>query len=556
MGFWDSLVQTFVGDKKPKDLPNASAAIYPVYEVQTPQYQYPNPYNLAINGYKANEIVYACISKRAKAISEAGLMVYDTTGETKERDEQHALAQLIRKPNERVTEEEFWQISEIYLLIAGFSAWEKEYNRLGEVINLWPMRPDWCSFYRGQGSPLRAIRYQPYGLPPVDIPAEKVLIFQYFDPIFPLLKGFSPVMAAYKSIGVDNNATDFLNQFFRDGAQVSGLLKTTQSIGDVEGERIRRRWTQQHGGVGNWGQPAVLGSGIEYQQMGLNFRDMQFGDLDARSESRICSVMEVPPILVGAKVGLDRSTFSNFSEARKAFYEETVTPEWRFMASQVREQLLPDFEDDTESWSVAFDIAQVKALQEDRTASWARAVSAATAGLVTRDEARAEMGLDPIDEVDVFVGNAPAPGEETVQAETPEQLKPFTGEAQSPETETETGDESEAVELEEDKAEAEPTEDEVAEEKRFKAFAEKRVREGKSSEIEAFRFDYLDATRQAELLAEVGAVSNLPPFLGQDTTKAFNQRKAQRELEKQMTLYFRGLRKRLGKKVRHVPASV
>ena len=43
------------------------------------------------------------------------------------------------------------------------------------------MRPDWCSFLRGQQKPIRAIRYQPYGLPYLDIAIEVVLLFQYFD---------------------------------------------------------------------------------------------------------------------------------------------------------------------------------------------------------------------------------------------------------------------------------------------------------------------------------------------------------------------------------------
>ena len=41
-------------------------------------------------------------------------------------------------------------------------------------------------------------------------------------------------------------------------------------------------------------------------------------------ESRICAAMQVPPILVGAKVGLDRSTFTNYQEARKQLWEEAI----------------------------------------------------------------------------------------------------------------------------------------------------------------------------------------------------------------------------------------
>lgn len=43
-------------------------------------------------------------------------------------------------------------------------------------------------------------------------------------------------------------------------------------------------------------------------------------------ETRICAALNVPPILVGFRSGLERSTYSNYEEARKSFYQETISP--------------------------------------------------------------------------------------------------------------------------------------------------------------------------------------------------------------------------------------
>lgn len=496
MGFWDTLVGNITGRGKKE--PRAYANVYPLYEQQSPQYPSPSPYSLMEAGYRCNEVIYSCIGKRAKAISEAPLWVYDDTDETPEEIEDHPLRMLLRRPNERVTEKQFWQISQIHLDIAGFAAWEIERNNIGEPIALWPMRPDWCSFYRGDGRPLRAVRYQPYGLPPMDIEIDNVLLFQYFDPKYPLLKGYSPTMAALRQIGVDNSTTDFLKIFMQEGAQFAGLLSTTQKLNDIEAERIQNRWTKQHGGVGNWSKVAVLGEGVTYQSVQMNFRDMVFPELDARTESRICMTFETPPILMGAKIGMDRSTYSNYAESRKAWYEEWVNPQWEFLASQVQEQMLDEYTEQPENYICQFYTRNVRALQEDETAIWTRTVDAATRNIITRDEAREKMGYDAIDEVPVFVGmGAPAVGEEAEPGPTAEEMaQQFSSGSGNGNTRWNAEDQ-----------EGSDAEQEL-EEKQWRAFARKR--EGNLAGLKSFAWRYTPRWKQAIFLAEVGVPVDAP----------------------------------------------
>lgn len=507
MGFIDNLINLIPGvtREKPNQKGPVVAGTFPSWEVVTPQYPTPTPYNSMRLGYKLNEIVYSCVNLRSTAIGEAPLKVYNITGETPEEDKQSALIKLLKRPNDRITQAMFWQVTELYLLVAGFCAWEKERNRLGEVIRLWPMRPDWCGFMRGQNRMLDYIRYQPYGLPPVDVPIDDVVLFQYWDPMYPGLKGWSPTMQAYSIMGVDNNTTAFLDRFFKSGAVPAGLLKTASTLTETEARRIQSLWESQHGGAQNWAKTAVLGSGVEWQSTTMTFKDIGFGDVDARSESRICGMFRVPPIMISAKIGMDRSTYSNYQEAKKGFYENSVMNEWGFLSGMVAEQLLPDFYADPENYTTEFDSGNIKALQEDRNAQWQRATQAAIASLITRDEAREEMGLDPIDETDVFVGNAaPAVGEETEPAEdVPPQLAGFMG---APVT---SGSASEQPEQDEE-PEKPPTPEEELEEKRYREFVARRKKEGKTAEIARFQFKHIKGARLSRLLVEAGATPN--PF--------------------------------------------
>src|SRR5690606_9298295 len=133
----------------------------------------------------------------------------------------------------------------------------------------------------------------------------------------------------------------------------------------------------------------------EFQKIGLSFEEMGFDVLDARSEARICMVLGVPPILVGAKIGLDRATYSNYNEARLAWWEDTLRPQDRNFESVIQGALAPEFGTDI---VVEFDFGNVPALKESEDAKWTRTTSALGAGYITVNEARLFIGLDDIGE--------------------------------------------------------------------------------------------------------------------------------------------------------------
>lgn len=461
----------------------AYSSYYPQYEIQTPQYISPSPYSLAQVGYRTNEVIYALISKRAKAMSDAPLYeYYDSLDDEIEPEEvrQSDIRKLLKRVNQGIGEKMFWQITSIYRDIAGFAAWEIERNRLGEPVRLWIMRPDWCSFLRGEGKPIRAVRYQPYGMPPMDIPIENIYLSGRFDPLYPQIRFYSPTMSALSQIGVDNSMTDFLNDFVKHGAKFSGLLSVAQTIDENTANDYKRRFRDSHGGTQNWSDPLVLGLGAKYESMQMNFRDMAFPELDARTESRICMAFEMSPILISAKVGLDRSTYSNYEQASRAWYNEWVTPEWKIVADTFGEKFLPLYHSDPENYYCEFNVSKVLALQENRSERWKRADMAFRGGWATLNEAREEAGLDPDDD---------ETGGQYYQKATTTVTDPI--EYQSDDVS------SNALPTLPQKQTEQESDEEI---KNFRSFARKRIREGKSGDIPLFEFKFVSPENALELI--------------------------------------------------------
>lgn len=510
MAYLDTLTRSRSDARTP------AALMFPLWEQTTPQYPQPNPYSLANEGYRRNELVYACINKWMKAIAEAPLRVYDQRGKTPDELKDHALRALLTQPNPYQSEKSFWRTTQMFLKIAGFAAWEIEFSNIGAPIGLWPMSPHWCAFRRGPGKPIAWIEYKPWGTELAPVPIERVLLFQYMDPVSMFTKALSPSAVAGRVGAVDNNTTDFLKLFMEHGAVVNGLLTTEQPLQEAEAQMYRRMWSEQHGGYANWTDPAVLGQGIKYQQTQMDFRQMTFGDLDARDETRICQAFAMQPILVSAKVGLDRSTFSNYGEARKAQYEEEYMPEWDWLEAEVQSQLGPKFDDiaaQPEMFLLDFDISQVHALQEDRTAKWTRAGSAFTNNLATRDEARAEMNLDPVDNAPVFYADTrPAPqpqfGFATDRSAAMDANARMDGAARDRNA---TGANANDDALSEDEmvSDAEKSARD-RERKQFKAFADKRLKEGKPDAVHQFRFKFLPQSEQVRVMVNALAWKAYP----------------------------------------------
>lgn len=338
-----------------------------------------------VHGYRKNELIYSCVALKADSAATPVLRVY------RKRDDvelpEHPLRRLLRKPNPFMSDFDFIAITLMLLDLAGRTVWEKQRSGGGRVVGLWPLRPDWLLPVLGPGGLPSAYEYHAEGKI-IPMLSQDVLEFKVWDPLN-LYDGLAPVSVAGRVGDVDNAATDYLKKFFDQGGIPPGILSSKLKLTDPAVADIRRRWKERYGGWQNWTEPAVLDSDAAYQQTGMSFKDMGFDVLDGRSEARICAVLRTPAILVGAKVGLDRATYSNYGEARKAYWQDDLTPQYRRLADELNNDLAGEFGDDVE---LRWDFSQVPALQEDQTAVWERAGKALERRGITVNEYREAIG--------------------------------------------------------------------------------------------------------------------------------------------------------------------
>jgi HK97 family phage portal protein len=362
-----------------------------------PDYFERNFENYVKEGYRRNALVYACITKTANTAASVSLQMHDKGTDQVLKD--HPVRQILTAPNPLMDEFDFWTTTIVHMKLAGVSYWQKIRDNAG-IMALWPIRPDYVRPQIDQQSGLTSYRIHISGIDVDDLPAQDVMAFRLPDPM-DMFKVMSPIEVLSRDADVDNSLTDFLKIFMDRGAVPQGVLKSSLVLNDDEVEDVRARWEARYGGYRNWMSPAVLDKDAEYQTIGMSFDEMEFGSLDGRNEQRICMVLDTPPIIIGTGTGLDRSTFSNYESAYKLWWETSLMAIYVRLSSVINRQLVPEFDSNIEA---QWDFTKVPALQEARDSRWTRATAAFSAGVITRNMALEEMGLETVGaEGDVFV---------------------------------------------------------------------------------------------------------------------------------------------------------
>ncbi len=272
----------------------------------------------------------------------------------------------------------------------------------GNVVELWPVSPhvirpvtvrktDFISFYRRD---LGSGKYE-------DIPTENVVHLKLGMDDRDHRLGIAPIKRLVRQIASDDEATRFAAALLANYG-IPGLVVTLDAAATLsreQAEDVKARVEGAYGGD-NRGNVAVLSPGAKMEQIGFSPEALNLKALHQIPETRICSVMRVPPAVAGLSVGLEQtSNYASFREVREMFTEGTLLPLWALNAEKFTQALRPDFTPDRQVF-LAYDTSEVRALQEDVTARYTRLNVAVQGGWVKPNEARAEVGFPPLPELD------------------------------------------------------------------------------------------------------------------------------------------------------------
>lgn len=347
--------------------------------------------NLVAEGVRINSAVFACLTTLVWGFGEADMIVAASDG-TEIPD--HRLKKLLDRPNEDMTGRQLRQTILLYAAISGNGYLWIQRNNFGEAIALWPLNDSQVQVVPGRNSREGLVRYYMIAdggsvYDGTRINKEDIIHFKFMpDGANPEL-GLGGLQAAARDIDTDNEMGTYTFSLLRNNAIPPVVI--TMAEGEIVDEdvamRLRQSWKERLGGS-NRGLPAFLEAGMDVKTLGSELNEAAYAAMHALPESRIAATLRVPPILAGLKVGLDNSTYSNYAEARAAFTEDTLSPLWAAFAEVINMRLVG--EDD--GIHIIFNLDEIRSLQEDVDNLWTRIINAFNAGIITRAEAKTQLG--------------------------------------------------------------------------------------------------------------------------------------------------------------------
>lgn len=377
----------------------------------------------ATEGYSRNELVYACIEELSTSAAEPRMMI-KVAGEW--RIEGHPLLDLLDRPNEFMTRYQFFATVIMHRSIAGNAYALIERLNSGRPYGLWLLRPDRVKVVPDRQRYISHYEYDIGERDPIRIPPEDIIHFKARHPLDDYY-GMPPLMAASARVDIDNYMRDFVKTFFQSAGVPAGLLNVKSKLSADAKTEIKGRWRNEYGGPSGWHELLILDqteASFTPMTQTLGPSGLVVPNLDEINEARIAMCFGVPLTIIGARLGVNSSSYANKRSDRESFWEEELAPLYKDLSGALDLRLTPAFRDVQE---IAFDLSDVRALQEDQDKYHARLRADVMAGLMSIEEFRQATGMPLQLEGGTFLVPAnliPTPAAALQLAEVPNRAPP------------------------------------------------------------------------------------------------------------------------------------
>ena len=351
----------------------------------------------ALEAYIRNVVAHRAISMVATSAASVRFKLMDVTPRRANREiKSHAILDLLKHVNPSQGCGSFFQALYQYQLISGNAFIQAVGTKDSAPTELHLLRPDRMAVIAGKGGIPAGYRYSVNNVV-MDFPVERVtgrsriLHVKTFHPLNDWY-GLSPIEAAAYSIDQHNQSGAWNQALLQNGARPSGALVVKQEAGnggtlsDEQYNRIKVQMDEQFSGAINAGRPLLLEGGLDWKEMSLTPKDMDFVEAKNASARDIALAFGVPPQLLGIP---GDNTYSNLQEARLALWEQTVVPMVCALTDALNNWLIPMF---GVSYEMTADTDGITALAIRNQAIWERVQNAS---FLTDDEKRAAVGYGP-----------------------------------------------------------------------------------------------------------------------------------------------------------------
>lgn len=228
----------------------------------------------------------------------------------------------------------------------------------------------------------------------IDLPSRDVLHFPSMMSEDGIV-GKGVITNARETIGTGLAAVRAASSTFGSGGIPRVVVESPKKWSDESRRNFRKEWKEIYGGP-NGDRVGVMDEGSKLHTLDLNYRDLQFLELQQHTVEEVCRWYGVPPHKVQH---LLRATFNNIEHMGMEALNDALLPWMVIWEEELDRKLLT--EEEQQEMFFAFDVSEY--LRGDTVTRGQYHQSLVNSGIESRNEARMAEDMNPVEGGDTFL---------------------------------------------------------------------------------------------------------------------------------------------------------
>lgn len=273
-----------------------------------------------------------------------------------------------------------------YLGIIGNSYVEIVRDDEGLVTELHPLLSEYVTVYADNGKDGKILRYE-YKV------GKKVKVYQpeqiiHFVNYMPgnMIIGKGELELCLKEVALYNEYMDYEYYLNHNHAIPDYALIYKNPLQEKDLKELYKQVDKRWGGIKNSGKPIVMSGDMDIKSLGLAPKDMGYQQGKSWLRSVICATYGVPLSMVTT----EDINYANAVAGSNFFLKYTIYPKLVKFCQTLNEQLIKLYEED--GLYIWFE----ETYATDPKDLYANTVTAYSSGIISRNEARSAIGLEPV----------------------------------------------------------------------------------------------------------------------------------------------------------------
>lgn len=207
------------------------------------------------------------------------------------------------------------------------------------------------------------------------------------------VNGLSIISYATRTIDSANATEQSAKQFFDSGCSINGIVRLKNPIvSDKQRNEIRQNWSQIHGGD-NCSGVCVLSGVEDFTPITSDPNKSQMLETRRFNITEVARWFNINPILLG---DLSHTSYNDIEAANIEFVQHTLLPWIEMLQNELTRKLIVNKKR-------YIDLDENVLLKSNKTNMANYCKTLVTGGIMTANEARAQLGLNPMDGADRLI---------------------------------------------------------------------------------------------------------------------------------------------------------